>query len=204
LHQLGRGIGRGIGREWRLRGNSSGNLFDSGDGGVERHSAQRGFDAYGGLRVRVTGLACGMGPQAAERRGWSGNGTGYTLSSGHSGERPDGNRQARNGETQGMTAKVTVEDVERVAELAHLELTPEETPRMLNDLNAILDQVAELNELDTAGVMPLAQVSELLDAAGAGVLRGDVLLASLDRATVLAQAPETDQVFFKVPKVIER
>jgi aspartyl-tRNA(Asn)/glutamyl-tRNA(Gln) amidotransferase subunit C len=115
-----------------------------------------------------------------------------------------GNRQARYGKKQGMIAKVTVEDVERVAELAHLELTPEETPRMLNDLNAILEQVAELNELDTAGVTPLAQVSELLNAAGTGVLRGDVLRASLDRATVLAQAPETDQVFFKVPKVIER
>jgi len=60
-----------------------------------------------------------------------------------------------------MTAKVTVEDVERVAELAHLELKPEETPRMLHDLNAILDYVAELNELDTTGVAPLAQVSEL-------------------------------------------
>ena len=40
--------------------------------------------------------------------------------------------------TEAMTAKVTVEDVERVAELAHLELTPEETGRMLDDLNAIL------------------------------------------------------------------
>ena len=60
-----------------------------------------------------------------------------------------------------MTAKVTVEEVERVAELAHLELTPEETGGMLNDLNAILDYVAELNELDTTGVAPLAQVSEL-------------------------------------------
>ncbi len=103
-----------------------------------------------------------------------------------------------------MTARVTVEDVERVAELARLELTPEETPRMLHDLNAILDQVAELNELDTAGVAPLAQVSELLPDAGNGVLRADVLLPSLDRATVLSQAPETDGVFFKVPKVIER
>jgi aspartyl-tRNA(Asn)/glutamyl-tRNA(Gln) amidotransferase subunit C len=107
-----------------------------------------------------------------------------------------------------MTAKVAVEDVERVAELAHLELKPEETPRMLHDLNAILDYVAELNELDTAGVAPLAQVSELpsepRDTAGAGGLRADALLASLDRATVLKQAPETDQVFFKVPKVIER
>jgi aspartyl-tRNA(Asn)/glutamyl-tRNA(Gln) amidotransferase subunit C len=103
-----------------------------------------------------------------------------------------------------MTAKVTVEEVERVAELAHLELTPEETPRMLDDLNAILDYVAELNELDTSGVMPLAQISDLLDASGKGVVRDDRLQPSLDRATVLAQAPESDGVFFKVPKVIER
>ena len=52
-------------------------------------------------------------------------------------------RQKGNGEEQGMTVKVTVEDVERVAELAHLQLAPEETPRMLHDLNAILDYVAE-------------------------------------------------------------
>jgi aspartyl-tRNA(Asn)/glutamyl-tRNA(Gln) amidotransferase subunit C len=103
-----------------------------------------------------------------------------------------------------MTAKVTVEDVERVAELAHLELAPEETPCMLHDLNAILEYVAELNELDTSAVAPLAQVSELLDATGIGVLRSDIPLPSLDRAVVMPQAPETDQVFFKVPKVIER
>jgi aspartyl-tRNA(Asn)/glutamyl-tRNA(Gln) amidotransferase subunit C len=103
-----------------------------------------------------------------------------------------------------MTAKVTVEEVERVAELAHLELTPEETGHMLNDLNAILDYVAELNELDTAGVAPLAQVSELGDAAGASALRADEVQPSLDRAAVMPQAPESDQAFFKVPKVIER
>jgi aspartyl-tRNA(Asn)/glutamyl-tRNA(Gln) amidotransferase subunit C len=102
-----------------------------------------------------------------------------------------------------MTAKVTVEEVERVAELAHLKLTPEETGAMLHDLNAIMDYVAELNELDTAGVAPLAQVTELLDVAGGG-LRGDVVVASLDRAKVMAEAPETSGVFFKVPKVIER
>jgi aspartyl-tRNA(Asn)/glutamyl-tRNA(Gln) amidotransferase subunit C len=102
-----------------------------------------------------------------------------------------------------MTAKVTVEEVERVAELAHLELKPEETGAMLHDLNAILDYVAELSELDTTGVAPLEQVTELLHVAGGG-LRGDVVKPSLDRATVLAQAPETNQIFFKVPKVIER
>jgi len=103
-----------------------------------------------------------------------------------------------------MTAKVTVEDVDRVAELAHLELTPEESAHMLHDLNAILEYVAELNQLDTTGVAPLAQVTELFSAPGAGVLRADQTVPSLDRATVLAESPETDQAFFKVPKVIER
>jgi aspartyl-tRNA(Asn)/glutamyl-tRNA(Gln) amidotransferase subunit C len=103
-----------------------------------------------------------------------------------------------------MTAKVTVEDVQRVAELAHLELTAEETPRMLGDLNAILDYIAELNELDTAGVAPLAQVSELAEAGDAGNLRQDRIEPSLDRAGVMSEAPETDGIFFKVPKVIER
>ncbi len=103
-----------------------------------------------------------------------------------------------------MTARVTVEDVERVAELAHLELTPEETTGMLKDLNAILDHVAELNELDTSGVAPMAQVSELEGAGGKGSLRPDTVVPSLDRAVVMPAAPDTDQVFFKVPKVIER
>ncbi len=103
-----------------------------------------------------------------------------------------------------MTAKVTVEEVQRVAELAHLELSPEETPAMLRDLNAILDYVAQLNELDTKGVMPLAQVSELQDGAGVSVLRADLPVPSLDRSSVMQQAPESEGAFFKVPKVIER
>jgi len=103
-----------------------------------------------------------------------------------------------------MSAKVTIADVERVAELANLELEPEESQSMLHDLNAILDYVAQLSELDTAGVSPLAQVSELEGAGGVSTLRPDTILASLDRAAVMSQAPETDGAFFKVPKVIER
>jgi aspartyl-tRNA(Asn)/glutamyl-tRNA(Gln) amidotransferase subunit C len=103
-----------------------------------------------------------------------------------------------------MTAKVTIEEVERVADLANLELEQEESARMVHDLNAILDYVAQLNELDTTGVTPLAQVTELEGAGGESSLRSDQHVASLDRATVMPQAPETDQVFFKVPKVIER
>ena len=101
-----------------------------------------------------------------------------------------------------MPAKVTVEDVNRVAELAHLELTQDETGRMLKDLNAILDYVAELNELDTTGVEPLSHVSEL--SAVTGEPRPDQLRPSLDRAVVMPEAPESDGAFFKVPKVIER
>ena len=103
-----------------------------------------------------------------------------------------------------MSPKVTVEDVQRVAELAHLELTPDESGRMLTDLNAILDYVAELNQLDTANVVPLAQVSELGDAVEASTPRADEVKPSLDRAVVMRGAPETDGSFYKVPKVIER
>lgn len=106
--------------------------------------------------------------------------------------------------------RVSLEDVRRVAELGYLELTPEEETRMRRDLNAILDYVAQLGELDTAEVAPMAQVSEVLasDAEVAperlSVLREDAAGPCLDREQVMASAPETDSVFFKVPKVIER
>jgi aspartyl-tRNA(Asn)/glutamyl-tRNA(Gln) amidotransferase subunit C len=105
---------------------------------------------------------------------------------------------------------VSMEDVERVAELANLDLAAEEKPRMQRDLNAILEYVAQLNALDTAGVEPLAQVSDLLsvsaarDAGEGAALRPDAQRPCLDRAQVMEEAPETDGTFFKVPKVIER
>jgi aspartyl-tRNA(Asn)/glutamyl-tRNA(Gln) amidotransferase subunit C len=103
-----------------------------------------------------------------------------------------------------MAAKVTIADVKRVAELANLELEPEESRSLVHDLNAILDHVAQLNELDTSGVTPLAQVNELGGGGGTAVLRPDMAIASLNRATVMPQAPDTDGIFFRVPKVIER
>lgn len=105
---------------------------------------------------------------------------------------------------------VSVEDVERVAELASLELAADEKPRMQRDLNAILEYVAQLNELDTSAVEPLAQVSELLDLGAAAdkgdgaTLRADEKRPCLDRKVVMEEAPETNGAFFKVPKVIER
>jgi aspartyl-tRNA(Asn)/glutamyl-tRNA(Gln) amidotransferase subunit C len=102
---------------------------------------------------------------------------------------------------------VTVEDVRRVAELANLELTAEEEPRMQRDLNAILGHISQLNQLDTSGIPPMAQVGEMLggvaNTTGAS-LRADEVQPSLDRAVVMTEAPESDGRFFKVPKVIER
>jgi len=102
---------------------------------------------------------------------------------------------------------VTLDDVRRVAELANLELTADEEPRMQRDLNAILGHIAKLNELDTSGVPAMAQVGEMLGATvetTGAALRDDSVRPSLDRASVMAAAPETDGRFFKVPKVIER
>jgi len=103
--------------------------------------------------------------------------------------------------------RVAADDVRRVGELANLELTTAEVTRMQRDLNAILDYVAQLNELDTSAVEPMAQVSDVLSTAkedATATLRDDRATPCLDRQRVMAAAPETDGVFFKVPKVIER
>ena len=104
-------------------------------------------------------------------------------------------------------AGVTLDDVRRVAELANLELTVEEEPKMQRDLNAILCHIDQLNELDTAGVPAMAQVEEILGGtllSRGEALRMDEVRPSLDRSEVMTSAPETDGRFFKVPKVIER
>lgn len=104
---------------------------------------------------------------------------------------------------------VSEQDVDRVAELADLELTPGEKSRMVRDLNSVLDYFAELNELDTSSVPPMAQVADQVTEGTAPEtatlhLRPDEIAPSLGREQVMACAPDTDGVFFKVPKVIER
>ena len=111
--------------------------------------------------------------------------------------------------------KVTEKDVAYVADLANLDLTDEERSGMLRDLNSILDYVDRLNELDTADVPPMAQVSDRyrVDEAKQGserfayASREDVLEGlrkSLPHDEALANAPDADEDFFRVPKVIER
>ena len=102
--------------------------------------------------------------------------------------------------------KVTEKDVTYVADLANLELSESERGRMLRDLNSVLGYFGQLNELDTSSVPPMLQVVEAsqTEQTGSASLRPDEVIPSLSREEVLACAPDTDGVFFKVPKVIER
>ena len=82
-------------------------------------------------------------------------------------------------------AGVTIEDVRRVAELANLELTAEEEPRMQRDLNAILGHIAQLNELDTAGVPAEVDVSGTpKDSNDALMALGSLVSPSYDLANI--------------------
>ncbi len=111
--------------------------------------------------------------------------------------------------------KVTDKDVAYVANLANLELTDEERLRMLRDLNSILEYVDRLAELETGDVAPMAQVSDRhgVDASWQGsesfeyAIREDIkdgLRKSLPHDVAVKNAPDTDGIFFEVPKVIER
>ena len=111
--------------------------------------------------------------------------------------------------------KITEKDVSYVATLASLELTQAERTRMVRDLNSILEHIDRLNQLDTSNVKPMAQVSGHFDAdrskSGSERFayatredRVEELRKSLPQNVALANAPETDGTFFKVPKVIER
>ena len=111
--------------------------------------------------------------------------------------------------------KVTDKDVSYVAELANLELSEEERKGILRDLNSILEYIDRLNELDTSHVPPMAQVSDRygVDQSKQGsdrfayASREDVLEGlrkSLPHDEALANAPDADEDFFRVPKVIER
>ena len=94
-------------------------------------------------------------------------------------------------------AGLTRTDVEHVAFLARLALTPEELDRLEGQLNHILDQYAKLSELDTSAIAPTAQTIELEN-----ILREDVAGASLPVDAVLRNASATEGDFIVVPPIL--
>ncbi|HET7752487.1 MAG TPA: Asp-tRNA(Asn)/Glu-tRNA(Gln) amidotransferase subunit GatC [Anaeromyxobacteraceae bacterium] len=95
---------------------------------------------------------------------------------------------------------LSLDEVRRIAVLARLELSPEEEQLFAGQLSAILDYVEQLEALDVSGVEPMTHA---LAAGDAAPLRDDEVRPSLPIGEVLANAPEREETYFKVPRIIE-
>jgi len=97
-----------------------------------------------------------------------------------------------------MAEKIDQAQVKKVAKLSRLQLSEEEVKEFAGQLSAILDYMEKLNELDTAGVEPLAHCLPITN-----VFRTDEVKESLGTEKTLANAPQKDGDFFKVPKILD-
>ncbi len=92
---------------------------------------------------------------------------------------------------------VSKEDVEYIATLARLSFKEEEKQAMTHDLNEILAYVEKLNELNTEHIQPLSNMGDRTN-----VLREDKPVPSISNQDALKNAPDSQDRFFKVSKVI--
>ena len=94
--------------------------------------------------------------------------------------------------------KITRDEVKRVALLARLELSADEENRLTEQLDSILQYMEKLGALDTANVEPLAHAVEIANA-----FREDRVTNEPQAEALLANAPDREKSFLKVPKIIE-
>ena len=94
--------------------------------------------------------------------------------------------------------KLSREEVQRVAVLASLRLTPEEQSNLTDELDRILGYMDKLNQLDTADVDLFSHAANITN-----TLREDRVTNRPNADALLANAPDRDGTFFKVPKIIE-
>ena len=96
---------------------------------------------------------------------------------------------------------ITKKDVEKIAELARLDLTSEETDLFTGQLSSIIGYVEKLNEIDTSGVMPMSHCAP----AGGDTeytKRDDQARPGIGQQLATENAPDSEAGYFKVPKVI--
>ena len=91
---------------------------------------------------------------------------------------------------------ISKKDVEHVAGLARLALSQEEKILFADQLARIIENFNELSLVDTTGVEPLSHALPI-----ANVLRDDVVRESLGREKLMANGPETENGFFRVPRI---
>jgi aspartyl-tRNA(Asn)/glutamyl-tRNA(Gln) amidotransferase subunit C len=92
----------------------------------------------------------------------------------------------------------TQDDVERVAHLARLAISADDVPDYARNLSNILDFVAQMNAVDTTGVLPMAHPLHMPQR-----LRSDVVTEADQRELFESNAPQAGAGYFLVPKVIE-
>ena len=97
-----------------------------------------------------------------------------------------------------MAKKIDQSQVRKVAKLSRLKLTEAEVEEFTGQLSAILEYVEKMNELNTTSVEPLAHCLPIKN-----VFRADCIKESLGTEKTLANAPQRDGDFFKVPKILD-
>ena len=95
---------------------------------------------------------------------------------------------------------ITRADVEKIAELARLELTSDETDLFTDQLSSIISHVQKLNELDTADIPPMSHCVQ--PSGGGEALRDDQVRPGLGQTVALENAPDPESGYFRVPRVI--
>ena len=97
---------------------------------------------------------------------------------------------------------LTSQDIDRIANLARLELSPEKSERMRTQLNDFFGMVAQMQAVDTRGIEPLTHPVAVLHDVQLR-LQDDVVTETNQREAYLRNAPAAEQGLFLVPKVIE-
>ncbi len=94
--------------------------------------------------------------------------------------------------------KVTESDIQTVASLSRLKIRPDESARVISQLNEILTYVDNLNKIDTTNIQPTTYALPMQN-----VFRADIVKPSLNRELALSNAPLQEDGYFKVPRVLE-
>ncbi len=89
------------------------------------------------------------------------------------------------------------QQVQKIAHLARLEITPAEEEQFANQLSSILDYFEQLSELDTSDVPPTTRAIEINN-----VTRSDTQISYSDRQALLQEAPQAEGDFFRVPQIL--
>jgi aspartyl-tRNA(Asn)/glutamyl-tRNA(Gln) amidotransferase subunit C len=92
---------------------------------------------------------------------------------------------------------ITKDEILKIAALARLELTSRELEKLASELAQIVAYIDQIKQVDTTGIVPRSQFIK-----AENVFRDDIVKPSLPKEAALGNAPDRDEDYFRVPKVI--